>query len=49
VLDLGPFDRDDFRADLAELAGLTSISWQQWAAELVLLARLAAQVPGGPA
>ena len=46
VLDLGPFDQDDFRADLAELAGLTSSSWQQWAAELVLLARLAAHVPG---
>lgn len=44
----GPFDRDDFRADLATLSGSVRAGWQRWAAECRVLARLAAQVPRTP-
>jgi hypothetical protein len=44
----GPFDRDDFRADVAALGDSVRHGWQRWAAECRLIARLAAQVPRTP-
>ena len=44
----GPFDRDDFRADLATLSGSVQEGWKRWAEECMVLARLAAQVPRSP-
>src|SRR4051812_30000820 len=41
----GPFDRDDFQSDVAELADLARDGWVRWAHECRLIARLAAQVP----
>src|SRR3954451_6376865 len=40
-----PFDRDDFRADLRELAQSVREDWQRWAGQAVVIARMAGQVP----
>ena len=44
----GPFDRDEFRADLADLAGSARDGWVRWAYECRIIARTAAQVPRSP-
>src|SRR5690348_13184429 len=44
----GPFDRDDFRADLDDLGASARDGWIRWAHECRLIARLAAQVPRSP-
>src|SRR4051812_32835874 len=44
----GPFDRDDFRADVSELAESSRESSRRWAHECRVIARLAAQVPRAP-
>jgi hypothetical protein len=41
----GPFDHDDFRADVADLAASQRDSWMRWAHDCRVIARLAAQVP----
>ncbi len=45
ALDLGPFQDTGFRADVELLASSTRQGWQRWAAEAVIVSRLAAQVP----
>ena len=40
-----PFDQDDFRADLATLAGSVRDDWRRWAAQARVIERLASQVP----
>jgi hypothetical protein len=44
----GPFDHDDFRADLATLSSSVRDGWQRWAAECIVIARLAVQIPRTP-
>jgi hypothetical protein len=41
----GPFDRDEFRADLEDLAASARDGWVRWAHECGIIARTAAQVP----
>jgi hypothetical protein len=41
----GPFDRDEFQSDIAELADLARDNSVRWAHECRVIARLAAQVP----
>jgi hypothetical protein len=42
---LDPFDCEDFRADLVAVAGFAVERSRSWAAECVLLARMAARIP----
>ena len=44
----GPFDRDEFRADISDLAECSRDSSRRWAHECRVIARLAAQVPRFP-
>ena len=44
----GPFDHDEFRADVSALADSTRESSVRWARECRLIARLAAQIPRSP-
>jgi hypothetical protein len=41
----GPFSREDFRADLADLSSSVREDWRRWAEQAVVIERLAAQVP----
>jgi hypothetical protein len=42
---LDPFDREDFRTDMAALASSVRDDWMRWAEQAVVIERLATQVP----
>ncbi|GAC1610086.1 MAG: hypothetical protein NVS3B26_14940 [Mycobacteriales bacterium] len=46
--DVSPFDRPDFRSDVARLAEAVRTDWQRYAEQAVLTAQLAKQVPRAP-